>query len=145
MTTRINYSTCPLNPNQVSVIVGSLIQEHLGIYFYDNGFTRPAVSIQKPEENKRVEGLELVVDQTGISKNVDAYWIVQVLDRTGDQESSLALSNCAELFRKWFKQGGRVIYQGSNESIGAIARIIVKIPYGALMYWRARFQIDPHS
>ncbi len=141
MLKRVKYATCPLNPKQVSIIVGSLISNYLGVYYYDNNTTRPAVSIQKPEENKRVEGLELVVDAAAISKNVDAVWQIQVLERSDDPDNKLA--KCAEIFRRMFNNGGRVLYQGSNESIGSIARIMVIIPYGALLYWRKRIGLDP--
>jgi len=135
------YSTCKLNAKQVSSIIGVMLQEFLGTYFYDTGQTRPAVSIQKPAEDKRVEGLELVIDESSVSRNRDATWAFQVISRTDDSEQKLG--ECAELLRTIFSKGGRIRYQGADRTIDSLSRIIVVLPYGALLYWRSRLEVDP--
>lgn len=77
-------------PKSVSRILGTLLEEFLGTYTYDNGQTRVAVSIGKPLHTGTVRGLELIIPRCpDIRKHLEL-WNCYVIDRNDDSSEKLA-------------------------------------------------------
>jgi hypothetical protein len=81
-----------LTPKDVSVVMGTLLKDHLGTYKYDDGKERVAISIGKPTKHLTVTGLELIVPKMPNVRDSNEYWSLYLIDRSDTDGNDLYMA-----------------------------------------------------
>lgn len=139
--TRQLYATQPMTAQVVSQIIGCLFEDLIGVYRYDDNTTRPAITINKPIENRTLlESVECVVGAAPKVRGRDSWWSVYFLYKDYDGDSS-DLGKIANRLRALQTEGMTIDYLPGDKTIEAIPQISVKIPVGYLFVLRRKLRL----
>jgi hypothetical protein len=136
-----HVKNCPLSPNQVATIFGTMLQDYLGTYTYSNGTTRKAVSIGKANIEQRVTGIELIINPAPESQGHEQSWTFFLVGR--DDYSPASMAALAEKLKSAATRGHSVIFQPETDKYDNFPQLICTFPQGFIMLYRMIFNVSP--
>jgi len=139
--TRQLYATTPMTAQHVSEIIGTIFEDLIGTYQYDEGTSRPAICINKPIENRELlQNVECVVSAAPRTRDRQAYWMVYFLQKCFEDDPGI-LGCISERMRSLFSTGIKIDYLPGDKTIEAIPQVHATLPMGLLFVLRKKLRI----